>query len=113
MAEEFLASSVEGTAEVGTSPVTFAPVDHPRDRTRRARLRLDDGSVFEGYHFGAPVAVAGEVVFATGMVGYPESVTDPSYRELPPDPQDALPRVPGGGLVGGRVRQPPDRRQDP
>ena len=80
MAEEFLASSVEGTAEEGASPVTFAPVDHPRDRTRRARLRLDDGSVFEGYHFGAPVAVSGEVVFATGMVGYPESVTDPSYR---------------------------------
>jgi carbamoyl-phosphate synthase small subunit len=43
------------------------------------RLRLEDGSSFEGYLFGAPVPVAGEVVFNTGMVGYPESLTDPSY----------------------------------
>ena len=33
-----------------------------------------------GEHFGAPVATAGEVVFNTGMVGYPEAMTDPSYR---------------------------------
>ena len=30
--------------------------------------------------FGSPKSIAGEVVFATGMVGYPESLTDPSYR---------------------------------
>ena len=30
--------------------------------------------------FGAPVSKSGEVVFNTGMVGYPESLTDPSYR---------------------------------
>jgi carbamoyl-phosphate synthase small subunit len=46
---------------------------------RRGRLRLEDGSVFEGVAFGAGEAVAGEVVFSTGMVGYPESLTDPSY----------------------------------
>jgi carbamoyl-phosphate synthase small subunit len=46
---------------------------------RRGRLRLEDGSVFEGVAFGAGGAVAGEVVFNTGMVGYPESLTDPSY----------------------------------
>lgn len=34
----------------------------------------------EGFSFGAPRSVAGELVFQTGMVGYPESVTDPSYR---------------------------------
>ncbi|MEM7168314.1 MAG: glutamine-hydrolyzing carbamoyl-phosphate synthase small subunit [Planctomycetota bacterium] len=45
-----------------------------------ARLVLGDGSVFEGTPFGAPVSTEGEVVFATGMVGYPESLTDPSYR---------------------------------
>ncbi len=43
------------------------------------RLVLSDGCVFEGISFGADVAVAGEVVFNTGMVGYPESLTDPSY----------------------------------
>ena len=46
---------------------------------RRGRLRLEDGSVFEGVAFGAGEPVAGEVVFNTGMVGYPETLTDPSY----------------------------------
>ncbi len=43
-------------------------------------LVLQDGSVFHGYSFGSKKAVTGEVVFNTGMVGYPESLTDPSYR---------------------------------
>ena len=45
-----------------------------------ARLILSDGSSFEGKPFGAKKDVQGEVVFNTGMVGYPESLTDPSYR---------------------------------
>jgi len=45
-----------------------------------AKLILEDGSIFHGYSFGSKKAVAGEVVFNTGMVGYPESLTDPSYR---------------------------------
>jgi carbamoyl-phosphate synthase small subunit len=47
---------------------------------REARLVLEDGSVFPGRAFGFPSAVSGEVVFNTGMVGYPEALTDPSYR---------------------------------
>lgn len=43
-------------------------------------LELQDGSVYQGYSFGADKSVAGELVFQTGMVGYPESITDPSYR---------------------------------
>lgn len=43
------------------------------------RLILDDGTVFQGKSFGAEKASAGEVVFSTAMVGYPESLTDPSY----------------------------------
>lgn len=43
-------------------------------------LILKDGSRHSGYSFGAPVSMAGEVVFNTGMVGYPEALTDPSYR---------------------------------
>lgn len=43
------------------------------------RLILDDGTVFEGWSFGAETPTAGEVVFSTAMVGYPESLTDPSY----------------------------------
>src|SRR3974390_400492 len=45
-----------------------------------AELLLQDGSRFPGEHFGARRSVAGEVVFNTGMVGYPEAMTDPSYR---------------------------------
>ena len=50
------------------------------DESDRARLTLADGTVYEGYSFGARQPAAGEVVFNTGMVGYPEALTDPSYR---------------------------------
>jgi carbamoyl-phosphate synthase / aspartate carbamoyltransferase len=43
-------------------------------------LELEDAVVYQGYSFGAKKSVAGELVFQTGMVGYPESVTDPSYQ---------------------------------
>jgi carbamoyl-phosphate synthase small subunit len=42
-------------------------------------LLLEDGTMFEGTSFGYERASAGEVVFSTGMVGYPESLTDPSF----------------------------------
>uniref|UniRef100_A0A8C2RFB8 Dihydroorotase n=1 Tax=Capra hircus TaxID=9925 RepID=A0A8C2RFB8_CAPHI len=45
-----------------------------------AALVLEDGSVLRGQPFGAAVSTAGEVVFQTGMVGYPEALTDPSYK---------------------------------
>ena len=44
------------------------------------QLILDDGTRFTGQAFGAQKAVAGEVVFNTAMTGYPESLTDPSYK---------------------------------
>ena len=43
-------------------------------------LELEDGTFFQGHGFGAEKSVSGELVFQTGMVGYPESITDPSYR---------------------------------
>ncbi|XP_048841170.1 CAD protein [Brienomyrus brachyistius] len=43
-------------------------------------LILEDGSAFKGRLFGAVTSVSGEVVFQTGMVGYPEALTDPSYK---------------------------------
>ena len=45
----------------------------------KARLELEDGSIFHGFSSAAQTSVAGEVVFNTSMVGYPESLTDPSY----------------------------------
>jgi len=46
----------------------------------RARLLLANGLAVEGCGFGAPGTRVGEVVFTTAMTGYPESLTDPSYR---------------------------------
>jgi carbamoyl-phosphate synthase small subunit len=47
---------------------------------RRATLVLEDGAQFGGFSFAGAGEVAGEVVFTTSMVGYQETVTDPSYR---------------------------------
>ncbi|MFQ5769809.1 MAG: glutamine-hydrolyzing carbamoyl-phosphate synthase small subunit [bacterium] len=44
-----------------------------------AKLILEDGSIYQGEAFGSTNSAAGEVVFNTGMVGYPECFTDPSY----------------------------------
>lgn len=46
----------------------------------KTKLVLKDGTTYEGKSFGAPISAAGEVVFATGMTGYPQALTDPSYR---------------------------------
>ena len=46
---------------------------------KKAKLVLEDGSVYDGYSFGYSESSAGEVVFNTGMAGYPQSLTDPSY----------------------------------
>ena len=46
---------------------------------RNVTLVLSDGTKFHGKSFGYDVPVAGEVVFNTAMMGYPESLTDPSY----------------------------------
>jgi len=43
-------------------------------------LLLEDGTFFTGKGFGATENTSGEVVFSTSMVGYPEALTDPSYR---------------------------------
>lgn len=47
--------------------------------SKKAQLILQDGSTFDGFVFGADQSTSGEVVFNTGMVGYTESLTDPSY----------------------------------
>jgi len=46
----------------------------------KAVLILEDGSYFIGHGFGAAKKVSGEIVFSTSMVGYPEALTDPSYK---------------------------------
>lgn len=45
----------------------------------KVTFAIKNGPTFEGYSFGAKKSVAGEAVFTTSLVGYPESMTDPSY----------------------------------
>lgn len=56
------------------------PIVATATRVKEARLVLEDGITFQGKQFGADRSIPGEVVFNTGMVGYPEAMTDPSYR---------------------------------
>lgn len=49
-------------------------------KSKKATLLLEDGSRFEGTSFGSDISTSGEVVFNTAMTGYPESLTDPSYK---------------------------------
>ena len=44
-------------------------------------LTLKDGTQITGKGFGAAEETEGEVVFITGMVGYPETLTDPSFKD--------------------------------
>ncbi|KAL5411117.1 hypothetical protein PMIN03_004993 [Paraphaeosphaeria minitans] len=53
---------------------------YDRDAGHDMALELQDGYVCFGQSFGADKSISGELVFQTGMVGYPESITDPSYR---------------------------------
>uniref|UniRef100_A0A4W6F5S3 Carbamoyl-phosphate synthase [ammonia], mitochondrial n=1 Tax=Lates calcarifer TaxID=8187 RepID=A0A4W6F5S3_LATCA len=49
-------------------------------KAQTAHLVLEDGTRMKGFSFGHDASVAGELVFNTGLVGYPEALTDPSYR---------------------------------
>jgi carbamoyl-phosphate synthase small subunit len=65
----------------------------------KAYLVLEDGTVFEGESFGAQGQTTGELVFATGMTGYQETITDPSYAG-----QIVLQTAPHIGIVGMNER---------
>jgi carbamoyl-phosphate synthase small subunit len=53
---------------------------HNSCKNKKASLVLEDGTIFIGKGFGATRKLTGEVVFSTSMVGYPEALTDPSYK---------------------------------
>ncbi|KAI5122391.1 hypothetical protein M0805_002942 [Coniferiporia weirii] len=66
-----------------TAPASTALLNgrYSPSKNGNAVLELSDGSAFQGISFGATdKSVAGECVFQTGMVGYTESLTDPSYE---------------------------------
>ena len=74
------------TESVTGMDTTELPLYEPQVGKDRMRLELRDKGgrtyekTYEGFAFGAKTSVAGELVFQTGMVGYPEALTDPSYR---------------------------------
>ncbi len=73
----------------------------------QASLRLVDGREFRGSSFGAPRHLSGEVVFCTGLSGYVETLTDPSYRGqilVLTYPLQGNYGVPAGPWESGRVQ---------
>lgn len=65
----------------GAPPLTAMPTGAGlRPHAGPALLVLEDGTAFRGRSIGAPGTVTGEAVFNTGMAGYQEVLTDPSYR---------------------------------
>ncbi|KAL8946264.1 MAG: hypothetical protein Q9222_007315 [Ikaeria aurantiellina] len=73
----YLATVDGNTPRVPPTPSTrrATPVSHDR-----ATFTIRDGPIFNGKSFGAKSNISGEAVFTTSLVGYPESLTDPSYR---------------------------------
>ncbi|KAG5636336.1 hypothetical protein H0H81_008387 [Sphagnurus paluster] len=83
--ETVLSPTSSTSAHLPVPPVTAAHLrtDLQTDGSEQpeAILELMDGSTFRGFSFGAQgKSIAGECVFQTGMVGYTESLTDPSYE---------------------------------
>lgn len=68
----------KGLENKAPHPLLSASMENRRDK-KMMTLELEDGTVYQGYSFGKEKSIGGELVFQTGMVGYPESVTDPSY----------------------------------
>jgi carbamoyl-phosphate synthase small subunit len=83
--------------------------EHAQTRPRRtpvdAILVLEDGRTFRGEAFGAPGETFGEAVFSTGMSGYQETLTDPSYHR-----QVVVMTAPHVGNTGMNDEDPESRR---
>ncbi|KAF8174543.1 carbamoyl-phosphate synthase [Pholiota molesta] len=76
-----LTRAMTAVTGVPASPVTSPAVHEDGSEAIDGVLELHDGTAFRGFSFGAEgKSVAGECVFQTGMVGYTESLTDPSYE---------------------------------
>ncbi|GME94401.1 unnamed protein product [Ambrosiozyma monospora] len=77
----FAARSAFKSSFLSTSRLSANAIRQSSTKTLdRATLTIRDGPVFNGYSFGADKNISGEAVFTTSLVGYPESMTDPSYK---------------------------------
>ncbi len=59
--------------------ISIINTDWKTKRTKSAILAFEDGTILRGYSFGAQIDALGEVVFNTGITGYQEIISDPSY----------------------------------
>ncbi|KAI4732683.1 carbamoyl-phosphate synthase arginine-specific small chain [Aureobasidium sp. EXF-12298] len=78
-----LGMQVRGNASVVSGSQRAPPLQNRRSTApsfERATFTIRDGPIFHGKSFGAKTNISGEAVFTTSLVGYPESMTDPSYR---------------------------------
>ena len=83
-------------------------MSNPMDRAygeREALLVLEDGTLARGRAYGARGTALGEIVFATGMTGYQETLTDPSYHR-----QIVMMTAPHVGNTGMNSEDPESRR---
>ena len=87
------------------APSTGAPSSGAPSRGASAILVLEDGTVFEGESYGAEGETFGEAVFSTGMTGYQETLTDPSYHR-----QVVVMTAPHIGNTGMNDEDPESRR---
>uniref|UniRef100_A0A669AYE7 carbamoyl-phosphate synthase (ammonia) n=1 Tax=Oreochromis niloticus TaxID=8128 RepID=A0A669AYE7_ORENI len=83
----FVCLSIHSTIHTGLQFQHDVPEHHwlplhlnSKSTAQTAHLVLEDGTRMKGISFGHDASVAGELVFNTGLVGYPEALTDPSYR---------------------------------
>lgn len=74
-----LATVHDKTERIMSTPTQAKFAATPVSR-ERATLTIRNGPIFHGTSFGARSNISGEAVFTTSLVGYPESMTDPSYR---------------------------------
>ena len=76
-------NNVTDTNEVSAAVVSATEVSANAAASTPAALVLEDGRIFRGTSYGATGTALGEAVFATGMTGYQETITAPSYaRQL-------------------------------
>src|ERR1700730_14488084 len=81
--EDLMNIQVTNSLSTKKMPIQINELDQSSDiklPTKDGMLVLEDGTIFEGMSFGYHEGRAGEVVFGTGMVGYPEALTDASFK---------------------------------
>ncbi|OIW28497.1 small subunit of carbamoyl phosphate synthase [Coniochaeta ligniaria NRRL 30616] len=76
----FISQKVAAGSKGRTMPAHNYRTTAPVTENMEATFTIRDGPVFHGTAFGANSNISGEAVFTTSLVGYPESMTDPSYR---------------------------------